>query len=300
VAIFLALGLGLLAGTTVVDQGLVSLLKEQSATANRTTESLQQEFDDLQTELGRSQDFIERAVPALEKNRLLGSRVVLVTDEGVSGPIVEGVRRDLEAAGADVMAILSLTPRATVSDPQTREALADILGVPASTSPDQLDQGLAAQLASRLSTGPQGDQDLLLQLLEGGFLDGKGAGLKQVGNQLPAVGGPGRSVVVVSGGSGQPPVAPGSFLLPLTGSLAREGVRTAAAEGAAAEYGFVTVLRSEGVADGKRIVTVDDVDEPAGRLAVVMGLQDLVRTGQGGNFGIKPGVGDPAYPPLEA
>jgi hypothetical protein len=47
-------------------------------------------------------------------------------------------------------------------------------------------------------------------------------------------------------------------------------------------------------------VTVDDVDEPAGRLAVVMGLQDLVRTGQGGNFGIKPGAGDPAYPPLEA
>jgi hypothetical protein len=56
---------------------------------------------------------------------------------------------------------------------------------------------------------------------------------------------------------------------------------------------FVDLLRRGGP-DG--VVTVDDVDESRGGAALVLGLQRLILTGEGGDYGVKDGS-EPLPPP---
>lgn len=299
VAVFLALGLGVVAGTTVIDQGLVNRLQQQTTNANRSAELARERAAASASGLSRATDFADQALPILTQGKLAGDRFVLVTDEGTATDVVGSVTKSVTAAGADVTAVISTTAAAAPRDPKSREALATLLGLSQTSSSEALTAEMAAQLASRLVDGVRGDQDLLYQLLEGGFLEaGQGTGLKKVNGQLPGVGGPGQSVIVLSGGVGVPPVDPTAFLEPLAGSLVKQGAVVAAAEPGSAEYQFVTDLRDSGLTDSKAMVTVDDVDEPAGALSLVLATQSLLRGAAGGNFGFKAGATDGLFPPL--
>ena len=159
---------------------------------------------------------------------------------------------------------------------------------------------MASQLAVRLAVGIRGEQDRLYELLDGGYLEaaGQGSGLKKVNDQLPGVGGPDQTVVVVTGGIGTPPLEPSMFLSPLVSDLVRQGARVVAAESATAEYPFVTDLRGSGLSDSGMLVTVDDADEPAGEYALVAGTGSLLRGEGGANYGFKTGASDGPFPPL--
>jgi hypothetical protein len=157
----------------------------------------------------------------------------------------------------------------------------------------------AARLATRLATGsttvtdkPPGD--VLLQLLDGGFLVSDPT-VKAA--DLSTIGGDGQVIVLLAGGPSQPAVPPEDFLIPVAQGLVKQGTSVAAGEAAASSYDFVGPLRDDGTADGKAMVTVDNADEPVGGLAMVLGLRDLMLSGQGGNFGFKRGAGD-LYPSL--
>ena len=53
---------------------------------------------------------------------------------------------------------------------------------------------------------------------------------------------------------------------------------------------FVPLLRDDGSVDG-HLVTVDDADLTSGRVALVLGLRDLLATpGKGGDYGVKAGA----------
>ena len=226
--------------------------------------------------------------------------MVLVTDEGTDADVVDSVTEAVAAAGADVTAVVSATRAAATPDAKSRETLSTLLGTPQTSTSEALTAAMASQLASRLVSGVRGDEDdLLYQLLEGGFLEvGQGTGLKEVNGQLPGVGGPDQSVVVVSGGVGVPSIDPSSFLEPLTGDLVRQGAYVAAAEPGSAGYEFVTALRDSGRPDSKAMVTVDNVDEAAGELALVLATQSLLRGEGGGDYGFKDGSADGLFPPL--
>jgi len=299
VAVFLALGLGVVAGTTVIDQGLVDRLEQQTANANRSAELARERAGTSGAELSRAVDLTEQALPLLTEGKLAGARMVLVTDEGTGADVVDSVTKGVAAAGADVTAVISTTPAAAGRDAKSREALATLLGEPPTSSSDALTAAMAEQLASRLVVGARGEEDILYQLLEGGFLEaGQGSGLKKVNNQLPGVGGPGQSFVVLSGGAGVPSMEPSSFLEPLTGDLVRQDAYVSAAEPGNAEYQFVTELRDGGLPDSKEMVTVDNADEPAGELALILATQSLLRGEGGGNYGFKTGATDGPFPPL--
>jgi hypothetical protein len=198
--------------------------------------------------------------------------------------------------------ILSVTPRKTSSDPAARKELAGILGVGGSMPGGTMSKDAAAQLSTRLVSGgspasPVSDkppEDVLLQLLDGGFLVSDPT-VKAA--DLPTIGGDGQVVVLVAGGPNAPAVPPEDFLVPVAQGLVKQSVPVGAAEPATTAYDFVGALRGDGTADGKAMVTVDNADEPVGGLAMVLGLRNLLLTDQGGNFGFKQGAGD-LYPPL--
>ncbi len=303
VSVFLALGLGLLAGTTVVEPGLVKTLRNRTDTLFRTTADLRKQVGDLQAQLGQWQKAGD-ILPALDKGRLTGVPVMIVTQDGVDGTLLSEARAALDEAGANLIAVLSATGRMASSDASTQQDLARILGVqPTATASSDLPQRAAIELGQRLAdgvprrAGSPPTPDVLGQLLSADFLAVPPGSPSISDATLPDIGGKGQVVVALAGGQAEPTLAPDAFMVPLVNELVRRSATVAAGEGVSTIYPFVGSLRTDGAAQaGDRMVTVDDLDLNLGGAALVLGLERLLATGHGGNYGIKTGASSPIPP----
>jgi hypothetical protein len=291
VAVFLALATGILVGTTVLDQGIVATLEARTRQFERDANELRARVALLEDQLARSHGFAEEVLPLLVSGELAGTSVVLVTHEGVDGPLVARAEEALDLADADVMAELSMAPRMSPRDEAAQDELATILGVQL-TTPDALASQAAVAVADRLSAGadsPAAEDDLLARLLSGGFLVSRAGDLTE--SDLASIGGEGQVVVVLAGGEDQPAANPGPFLVPLVEQLVRLEMPTVAGESATTIYRFVPVIRNDTDLQGADgIVTVDDLDEAPGAVSLVLGLDQLLALGRGGHFGFKDGA----------
>lgn len=288
VAVFLALGVGVLTGTTVINRGVVAGLQSRTDDLSDQLDTLREEFGALQGEAEVWGDFGEEAMAPILSGRLTEQQVVLVTQEGTSEESLAGVRRALEAAGAELVALLSAGPRMALSTDADREALSAILGTDAAAEPDAVAAEAARLVAERLARGPNGT-DTLERLLDGDFLVIQGPRLTETG--LRTLGGENEAVVTVAGGPAPSELQPGSFLVPLVTDLAAAGMPVVAAEpfeGGEQEPPFVTVLRGEPEVSSL-IATQDNVDHPAGQIGLVLALEDLLQ-GDPGHYGVKDGA----------
>ncbi len=295
VAVFLALGLGILAGTTVLNQRLVANLKDRTKAAERQVLTLRDQLQQLKGEVGTLQSFIQQARPFLIGGELAGQEVVLVTQSGSDPAALGEARSSLTEAGAKVT-VLQVTARMALTDDASRRDLATLMGMPSSDDPEALQVEAARMLGDRLAQGPPptdlaspqaAPRDLLDGLLSKGFLTSTISPA-----DLPLVGGAGQAVVVVAGGNSAPAVPIESFLLPFVADLELyPGVPVAAAESTTtATFPFVSLLRDDGQLKSDPMVTVDDVDpDHAGGIALVLGLKNLLSLGTGGNYGLKDG-----------
>ena len=287
VAIFLALAIGTLAGAAFVQPALQEELQDQTSRLQRDNDSLRAEVDELRTEIGGLGAFADAVAPMLTDDKLSGTPVVMVTQTGVEDGVISEAKVALANAGANVLTTVSATEELVSEDPATQEQLATIVGEP-TASVDEL-PGLAAEALARglsPSTSVVGG-DVLDQLLSAGFLAPVDAGPSQA--TLEEIGQPGQAVIVLSGGRGEgdPVLAPDAFAVPLVESLASLNVPVAAGESLQNDYDFVSILRDNGT-DGT--VTVDDLDHAMGGAALVLGLEELTATGDGGAYRVKDGA----------
>ena len=304
VAVFLALGLGVLAGTTVLDQGLVKNLKARTDAAERQAAGIQKELTTVKEQSGQLQDLLGEAAPYLVQGRLSGRSVVVVTYDG-SDPTARNEALDaLQQSGADVRAVLAVTGKMAAPDPTSRSELAALLGLPpvsaatsssrANPSVNQLVRQAAASLADRLASGGRpgglpprkGGVDLLSGLLDKGFLKSSVAP-----GDITHVGGPGQVVLVVTGGDRPPPVPVTTFMVPLVEELDQHPaawVAVGQSFGRSPEP-LVPLIRRDSSVSGDRMVTIDDLDpEHFGGVQLVLGLQTLIDQNRGGDYGIGP------------
>lgn len=291
VAVFLALAVGIVMGTTVIKQGVVDALRSSANNAIDTSRRLRAEIDALENQGGNFNRAMAEIEPYVLGGQLTGQDVIMVLDPGVEAAAVDGVRRALDdprtGAGANLIAVLQITPKMALSSTTDRSALATLVGVDPSQPPEQLRERAAAQLALRLAGGSRlGEVDVLKGLIDGGFLAQQGS----VGD-VGAIGGAGQSLVLLSGTMQPATVDPGEFLFPLTRTLVlSESHTVVAAETSDTAMPFVPLIRSTSDLNGK-LVTVDDADMVQGQMAVVLGLRNLLQTpGQGGNYGVKGGA----------
>lgn len=305
VAVFLALAVGLLAGSAFVEPELVDQLRTQTDRLRARVAELEGSLGESRSEIAGLESFAQAAATSLIRNRLLGTNVVVVTLEGTDGAILSQAQASLAEAGANVLATMSAQPAIVSEDPARQAELAEILGRP---DADPLDlPGLTAEaLAVRLATaggpeegpedGPEeapedgseeGKEDLLASMLSAGFLAPVGAGVTETA--LDQIGGFSQAVVVVlAGGPGEEPsIAPEAFAVPLVRSLAALGVPVAAGEPLVTDVPFVSSIRAAG---DSTTVTVDDLDRSMGGAALVLGLEALLTTGRGGSYGVKDGA----------
>ena len=117
VAVFLALALGVVMGTTVVKQGVIEELRSRTNAAISDTHRLQQQINQLQSELKTWQSFGDAAQTALVTGQLSGQQVVMVTLDGVDPAEVDGVRHALDQSGATVVSLVVVTARMALADP---------------------------------------------------------------------------------------------------------------------------------------------------------------------------------------
>ena len=163
VAVVLAFGLGILAGSSVVGDELVKQLR-------RNTEEARRERDEALAMVEQHAAFAEGLQPTLRDGVLTGEEAIVVTMGGVDEPARATVE-ELTAAGVEVLATLELDPRLTDAEtPENVAAMEEVLGLVGS-DPDSLTGRMADALAVRLAAGPEeGEEDLLGALMAAGLV----------------------------------------------------------------------------------------------------------------------------------
>lgn len=291
VAVFLALGLGVLTGTTVLNDNLVRNLRAQTKTLKADLDDLRGSVVDLQSELDTMNTFAEQAMPYLVGGRLATRQVIVITQDGVDGRALAQARRAIDLAGAEVLTTLTVRPSMAAATPENQRGLATVLGMATSTPSDQLATAAAQTLAQRLARDPAANTpgtDVLGELLSQGFLTTSAPAISD--STLAQIGGRSQIVVAVGGGTGDLSPTSSAFMAPLVLATAGLGVVTGAGESLASDGGFVSVVRSTGDPSGAPLVTVDDVDLPVGSSAMVLGLREAILRGTGGDYGVKAGA----------
>jgi hypothetical protein len=293
VAVFLALAIGLLGGGAFVQPALQRELQNRTEALQQTTASLREQITELRAQTGRMGAFSDAALPYLTRDRLLGQQVVIVSQDGVDDTVLGEAQRALADAGAETVAVLHARDQIASTDPDTQGRLGQIIGHPTALAVD-LPSLTAAALAERLShTRGQTDpsRDLLDQLLSDGFLTSNddAAAIDRIGE-------PGQVVVVLGGGSSDTPLMPPEdFGSPLVQRLVELGVPVAVGEGTDTPSPASLVASSRD-GEGDAVVTVDDLDLSMGGAALVLAIDQLVDTDNGGAYGLKEGA-EP-LPPL--
>jgi hypothetical protein len=288
VAVVLAFGLGILAGTSVVNDEFV-------ATLRANTEAAQEQRDRALAEIQVYERFAAALQPTLLDGVLEGQDAVVITMEGVERP-ARRATEELAAAGIDPLTTLELTRRLAGPDPEDLTGLQQILGTTSGDAPF-LRTLLAEALAARLALGTDADpDDVLATLLDEGFVT---ADRDLDHAALQEIGGVDQTVVVAAGGEPPPDLpGPAAFLLPFTEDLVQHGAPVAIVGPQDDGYGLVRAVRAAGGIADCSVVTVDDIDLSIGGIALVMGLDRLLddpdpELRPGGDYGVE---GDAVVP----
>jgi hypothetical protein len=315
VAVFLALAIGVVMGTTVIDSVLVDRLERQQDTLSEGIDDLQQERDEIQERLERMEDADTQLSEEGSQRLLAGALpevpVLVVAVEGNESESLEALVDLLGTAGANYEGTLWLGEELALEDEDGPDELARALGLSAATDADLL-RGLAVnRIAAELETAAavalpgEARFDSIDALRTAGFVDYEPP--EGAPDDLANLAAPGTRVIVVGGDGGAVPdeqlagplvdaLVDGSEAPPNVLTLAAEGVRPE--EGTERAATFVAPLRSDEELSA-RVSTVDNLDEFAGRLAAVLALQDLGDL-RFGHYGHGPGASRLLPPPAPA
>ncbi|RFU19255.1 copper transporter [Geodermatophilus marinus] len=161
IAVFLAVALGIVIGTTQLNQPILEDIRNQVSALEQDKRELENTTQQLQAELDDAGSFAEAVAPALVEGTLAGQGVVLLTTgDDVPTETVDEVTALLEEAGAEVTGQVTLQPE--YSDPATASQLQSYVtgpGLPTGvTLPETDDTGqlVAALLAQTLMVPASG------------------------------------------------------------------------------------------------------------------------------------------------
>lgn len=196
IAIFLALTVGIVIGSTVVDQAIVDGLRATVDRVEARSDDTGRENRELAAERDRLRALVDELAPHTVADRLSGVRVVVVAQRGIDGGVVDSMREWLRAAGALAPAVVWLDGSLTLDDDEAVARLQEITGSTAGVP--QVRSLALRQLARRLSHSPSAEgtesttpdttvappttaetpaadeADVLVALVDAGFVDVEG------------------------------------------------------------------------------------------------------------------------------
>jgi hypothetical protein len=281
VAVFLALAMGVVVGSTLIDRAIVDRLDRSVESVSDRLDRQQDENAKLRRELSELRDYADSTAPAVVDGVLGGGAVAVVAERGVDPDVVEAAVSTMQQAGGTAPGILWLEPSWALPEDGDRGRLAEALHV-TDTGPGRLRDRAWGRLVTALQGGSvQGDP--LQDLAEGGFVS-----YQDVGGEsgVTALAGVGEQVVLVAGSGSQ---LGGETTLALSRGLVQAGVPAVVAEAwqerdEGPARGAVTGLVRDQDDLADVVSTVDDLDLVQGRVATSLALAEL-RTGVQGHYG---------------
>jgi hypothetical protein len=304
VAVFLALALGIVIGSTVIDRAIVDNLNRRLNDIKADSERTDRRNGELSRENDRLQEYLEQVRPYAVANRLDGVPVVPLAVRGIDETPVTDTVEFMRESGAIVPGVLWLEPKLALDDAAAVEELGTILGDPTLTRREArttLWQALADRLGAGGATGST-DRDLLSALSDAGFVQFQTVGDTPDDLSLASYPDLGSRVLLVDGTGAE--LAVDGTVLPLARTLTAEEVPVVVGEVYREEEGGpdratgVTPIRDDGDL-ASSVSTVDDLDQLQGRIAAVLALADLT-SGTVGHYGEGSGATAPLPASLSA
>ncbi len=303
IAIFMALALGIVVGTTQLNDQVLDNLKSSISSLTSDKRNLETTTRSLQAEVGDADDFIGSVAGDLVAGDLRGESILLVTAPGAPTELAGEIRPLLERAGATVIGRLQVKP--ALLDPAKGRGVDDLvtalrptaLELPAGEPIDRAAVVLAAALVR--DRAAVGISEAAAEEILGGF---RGEDLIDLDREQGAARRATLTVLIVPGIGDQPPTdtdtARSRGLLSLVKAFdARsQGAVIAGPLEATRKGAAVEALRSDG-ALSEEVSSVDTADRPLGQVLIVKALaeqlQGLARR-YGGGSGAQATVPTPA------
>jgi hypothetical protein len=298
VAVFLALALGVVMGSTVIDRAIVDRLSSQIESVKNRADAERAENRTLRDQMKGLETFIAQSQPQVTARRLNQVPVTIVAVRGVPGEDVKAAYDILRSSGALVPGVLWIEDGFSASDPGARTKLVQAMG-DSGLATDDLRQVALEALGHRLAAGPRVTNvstaadpglDTLVALASAGLVsfDTMGGGAVDLESWPSA----GSRMLVVDGSQAHP--LPGTVTLPVLRSAAAAGGRLALAEvfrptATIKARGAVVRGVRDDAALSRVVSTVDDLDDTRGQVALTLAVQEL-GTGQAGHYGEGPGA----------
>lgn len=295
-AVFLALAVGVLLGSSGVSDRLLGAVSTERDGLGARVQELTAERDVLSGAQRGADEFATRIGPAAVRGVLAGQPVVLVT-AGADAADRDGVAALLREAGATLTGEVALTQ--AVGDParagQLRELIVALLPtgaqLPAAADTGSLAGGLlGAALLGTPAAGPRVTSEQARAVLSGLAA----AGFVRPGDP-PA---PAKLVLVLAGGalSGVDAGDAAAVTARLAAQLDRFGAGAVLAgrAGSAEATGPVGVARADPALTAE-LSTVDDVHTGSGRVSAVLALREQL-DGRAGRYGTASTAADGASP----
>jgi hypothetical protein len=312
-AIFLAIAIGVVVGSTYVDGAVVDGLRSQINRVSDDLDARKAENDALDSDLDRARDYIDVSVDFAVTDRLTDLPVLLVATRGIDEGIVEQVTTLARGAGAVVPGVVWLENRWGLAADEDRTALAEIVGGRADDAAEELWATAWEEVVIELTAEPVTEPDLtgsttttstpeaptgvLAALEESSFLTVDS--LDDASASLADLAGANPGVLVLTGPRAQEELAP---MVPfLVAAPVQGGLPTVVADvhvDAPEAVGRGEALR-DALAPELRdaIILIDNADQPEGRVATILALDSVA---DGLNVGSHFGYGDGADAVLPA
>jgi hypothetical protein len=173
IAVFLALGLGILVGSTVVDQAIVDRLDREIRSVSHESDQLKSENSKLKDQVSQLNDFLKRSSAYAGQQRLLAVPSVIVAEKGIDPGAVNSVQTAMRTAGADIPGVLWLNDKWKLDSPKDLRSLQTAARVSGNVAASRL--AALRDLATRLAAPPAGRapraRDVIEPLRSAGFLD---------------------------------------------------------------------------------------------------------------------------------
>jgi hypothetical protein len=298
VAVFLALAIGIVLGSTELQGTTLDSLHAYSNTLKNQLAAAQAQQHAYAQQAGASDAFLKTAESKLLGATLSGDRIVMITEPGYPSSVVAGIEQAARLAGATISGTVALLPRfndlsgatqASLSAINAQQAAATGTPLSSATESETGYQQNAAQLIATAILNKTADQlggltvpeaQLLLQAYaQGGYLSESGAPWN-----------PATLAVIVTPGSAPADGAndpANQVLLAVAQEFATLSAATLVAgsvAGTTPEGSAISVLRGSSVSS--QVSSVDNADTTLGQISAMWAFAAQLAGGKPNTYGV--------------
>ena len=285
VAVFLALTVGLVLGTTMLQDPLLESMQSETADLRGQSEDLRAERDEAELLNAGADRLAEATAGDVLTDRLKGVELVVVAAPGADEDVVHGLGERAEEAGAEVAGRVLMRDALLADD---GAAFVDELALQVSDAPTELTGGphdkAGAELGRALAVQGETDEGghdaaaVLAAFEEGGLITVQGS---------PAAAARALIVVAPAGQVEENTEVATTALIALATAMNRKVGAMVLAGGSEAAHEGGIIARS--LAEDASYSTVDVAGRPAGDVVAVLALAEAVDGGRGA-YGVGEGA----------